>query len=290
MLNCELVQFGYVWLNVCLINTFFKPAIQLLKSRPRVKYLEDQFQAFLWKLLRCEYCRYTRRVNTTSEFLQVAQEPLLESSDNHEEDTVEPQSTGIHKTSTYSIAMVQRLASDFNNLLMCTVFGLLVPQLLILLPLCFWLNLSCLVWVARQHQGISFDEAVAMTILVNPPVRIFERLIYLGNLLVAIVIFWDMQFGAGPIVFYCVVNVATSALARSGWARKFFYGQPKAYGSMSWVDNNGSTVQMNQVHDRVATDGFIKRVQPARKPVHSVAVKAEGTTNVGCHDSDLVEI
>lgn len=171
-------QFGYVWLSLCLINILFKPPLMMLRSLPRVVDLENRVKAFF---------KRSRR---------------------------DPEQEALK----YSVTLLQKIVGDFSSMLMCAVFGLLVPLLFLLLPLCFWINFITLQWVSKDYSQTPFDRKVATAILVNPPIDLFERLIYLGNMSVTIVVFVDMQFGVGPIIFYCSVTIMLITMSLLGWA------------------------------------------------------------------------
>eukprot|EP00656_Telonema_subtile_P014933 TRINITY_DN17732_c0_g1_i2.p1 TRINITY_DN17732_c0_g1~~TRINITY_DN17732_c0_g1_i2.p1 ORF type:complete len:559 (-),score=88.77 TRINITY_DN17732_c0_g1_i2:50-1726(-) len=173
----ELVaQFTYVWVSSIVINMFLAPITRMVEPT------FDEFKKTMRAKYACEQCQ--SKLDYRSLLLQRAKATQLE------------------------------LSAMLSDLVTCVVFGVLVPQLLLLAPLAAWLNICSMQWMQEHGPKITFGAQVAQQILVHPPITSFLSIAILGNWVISGFVVFDLNFGVGPIVLYTVISLAGAITAR----------------------------------------------------------------------------
>ena len=107
--------------------------------------------------------------------------------------------------------MQSELVQILSLTLVAFTFGMLVPQLLIVLPFGIWTNICAYQWVKHfawlTDSNIPFGEALAHQILVQQPLYEFHVCIKILMSVVCVFVFVDYEFG-GTII--CFVHLTDS--------------------------------------------------------------------------------
>eukprot|EP00656_Telonema_subtile_P012505 TRINITY_DN16297_c0_g1_i1.p2 TRINITY_DN16297_c0_g1~~TRINITY_DN16297_c0_g1_i1.p2 ORF type:complete len:299 (+),score=51.75 TRINITY_DN16297_c0_g1_i1:1666-2562(+) len=201
-------EFQVVWLNIVLIETFFRPSLELVLNVPAINQLKEVAVARARAFIGCAAEDPTPKKLTLQHVL---------------------------KRQTY---LTQTLA----NLALLSHFGVLVPLLLLLAPAWAWMNSRSMRWI-KAHRSASFGEDVAASLLVQPPTVFFVALALSGGWAVTTSILVDFEFGIGPSVFYMLVSVVQGVVA---W-KVLRQNQPKDFVKLElWSSPvyNGSTAHL----------------------------------------------
>lgn len=152
---------------ISVVTTFFAPTLWLVLEHPKV-------DAFL---------RERKKQMLTKIGLEDTEGTYIEVKDHCEE---------------LQLELVQLLSTSLT----VTIFGALVPPLLLLSPLGVWLRLCALEWNVG-HRTERFGRAVAVDVLVQQPVRLFHHLMHYGSWAIAAFIFVDLEYGLGWLPARC---------------------------------------------------------------------------------------
>ena len=82
-----------------------------------------------------------------------------------------------------------------------------VPPLLIFIPLGIWAKLCAHLHMHNSSLGKvqSAGVTLAVNLLVQPPTRVWNLLMYLLSCTLTASVFYDFEFAVGPIIFYSVL-------------------------------------------------------------------------------------
>ena len=114
-------------------------------------------------------------------------------------------------TRTVALDTCSLVRDDFVNvmvsILTVTVFGPAVPPLLIFIPLGIWAKLCAHLHMHNSSLGKvqSAGVTLAVNLLVQPPTRVWNLLMYLLSCTLTASVFYDFEFAVGPIIFYGVL-------------------------------------------------------------------------------------
>eukprot|EP00658_Telonema_sp_P-2_P017652 TRINITY_DN16882_c0_g1_i3.p1 TRINITY_DN16882_c0_g1~~TRINITY_DN16882_c0_g1_i3.p1 ORF type:complete len:226 (+),score=39.73 TRINITY_DN16882_c0_g1_i3:132-809(+) len=111
------------------------------------------------------------------------------------------------------------LSCALTLIIVTTIFGALVPVLLLLLPLAVWLRCCALDLAARHpdEESSHVGFVLATRCLVQVPVKRAVSLALLSTGTVTCLIFVDLGFDLGPVLFYvifCSVTLGARLLCR----------------------------------------------------------------------------
>ena len=115
-------------------------------------------------------------------------------------------------------AQMKQLAAAANTMLGASVFGTLVPFLLLLSPLASWSNLCAIRYNSDHGPNQPFGEKIACQIMVHVPYTSILVFMQIGNALVMTSVFIDLQFTLGPIIL-CIVLYAAEVCGLR-WLRR----------------------------------------------------------------------
>lgn len=101
-----------------------------------------------------------------------------------------------------------KLASTLNCIFIFSIFGVLVPPLLVLAPFAVYTNYCSLVQQDQvDHWEQTFGERVVSQLLVHLPLSLFRKLTIIGNVVLTLLIFIDLQFEVQSMVGFAVLCV-----------------------------------------------------------------------------------
>eukprot|EP00656_Telonema_subtile_P040374 TRINITY_DN4542_c0_g3_i1.p1 TRINITY_DN4542_c0_g3~~TRINITY_DN4542_c0_g3_i1.p1 ORF type:complete len:1113 (+),score=213.46 TRINITY_DN4542_c0_g3_i1:643-3981(+) len=180
--------FAYVWLTILSIKAFFGPAAVLLKANPTVARLHASLSS----------CSPGSSAPAAALDAHTRGQPQQEAcrvgaGGGHEQEHEE--------ALAFAGGVQKQVVSAFSCTVICVMFGVLVPPLLLLAPLVAWLTLCAITWESRSDAA-SFGLRIARGLLVRPPVDVLRRLTHCGSWVVSLCLFVDLEFHAGPVIGY----------------------------------------------------------------------------------------
>eukprot|EP00658_Telonema_sp_P-2_P014727 TRINITY_DN15617_c0_g1_i1.p1 TRINITY_DN15617_c0_g1~~TRINITY_DN15617_c0_g1_i1.p1 ORF type:complete len:413 (+),score=63.32 TRINITY_DN15617_c0_g1_i1:345-1583(+) len=176
-----LSEFSYVWLIYALMRGLFSPAVALIRTRPKTRRLV----AWLRRMCACG-----REPDERAAVLSFAR------------------------------SSQSSLAGMLTFIIVISTFGVAVPVLLLFAPLMTWLR-CCALDLTDRHlddeRSSRFGDALVTRCLVQVPVMRVVVLALLSMWTVACLIFVDLGFDLGPMLFYavfCAVTLGSRLLCR----------------------------------------------------------------------------
>eukprot|EP00658_Telonema_sp_P-2_P017651 TRINITY_DN16882_c0_g1_i2.p1 TRINITY_DN16882_c0_g1~~TRINITY_DN16882_c0_g1_i2.p1 ORF type:complete len:860 (+),score=134.15 TRINITY_DN16882_c0_g1_i2:290-2869(+) len=174
-----LSQFSYVWLIYALVRGLFTPTIHLIGTHPKARWLVAWFE----NTCGGESDKYFAHAKVSARVSQL------------------------------------ELSCALTLIIVTTIFGALVPVLLLLLPLAVWLRCCALDLAARHpdEESSHVGFVLATRCLVQVPVKRAVSLALLSTGTVTCLIFVDLGFDLGPVLFYvifCSVTLGARLLCR----------------------------------------------------------------------------
>eukprot|EP00656_Telonema_subtile_P057711 TRINITY_DN9561_c0_g1_i2.p1 TRINITY_DN9561_c0_g1~~TRINITY_DN9561_c0_g1_i2.p1 ORF type:complete len:1111 (+),score=173.31 TRINITY_DN9561_c0_g1_i2:852-4184(+) len=103
------------------------------------------------------------------------------------------------------------LVRNLSLILTVAFFGGIVPLLMPIALLATWLQLCALDLVARHEAGVSWGQILASNVLVQIPLSRLQAYVRGGGATVTVLLFLDLEFGNGPVVFYALFWAAEIA-------------------------------------------------------------------------------
>lgn len=176
----QVSRFAYIWISMMCISTFVTPALWLAGEHPYIEAIKARVALCLSKLT----------INRAS----------LEEQDTY---SVTLEHAGRVQEEAASI-MVQVITSS--------VFGCLVPPLMLLLPVMLWSQLcACQLFerIRVASCGQEFSLMLASNILVQKPLSMLRHLYCALSIIINIWIFVDLSFGWAAITLYMILNLVT---------------------------------------------------------------------------------
>ena len=189
-----------VWLTILLVTAFVTPAIEILLAQPLVIDLKTKI---------------TR---------------LVVEQENEEEKDIRQVTYKVCCPHLYQLGMLRwlyrqetldqcivvqdQLVDLTRMILIGSVFGPVVPGLLVLVTVATWTRFCCLSWQEDElhRHTLKFGQIVSANVLVQQPVTVVACVGALLTWLVCIFIMCDLQFDQGAMIYYGLLNLISGCM------------------------------------------------------------------------------
>eukprot|EP00656_Telonema_subtile_P025499 TRINITY_DN27570_c0_g2_i1.p1 TRINITY_DN27570_c0_g2~~TRINITY_DN27570_c0_g2_i1.p1 ORF type:complete len:459 (-),score=124.18 TRINITY_DN27570_c0_g2_i1:220-1596(-) len=185
-------DFTFVWLTSSCIHSFVTPSIRLLRTHPFIQTLPA-------RLLRCHPAAQT--------LIARFHPPPAE------------QGT-LQAAQAQAMSVQLAVVGTLSEMLTLTTFGVLVPPLLLLAPLGWWLQLCALDLTHRHTLDVHIGSQLASQVLVQIPATILQVATRVAIWAVAVFVLLDFKFGAGPTAVYIIAAASEVVLSCYRWKRR----------------------------------------------------------------------
>eukprot|EP00657_Telonema_sp_P-1_P007783 TRINITY_DN2798_c0_g1_i1.p2 TRINITY_DN2798_c0_g1~~TRINITY_DN2798_c0_g1_i1.p2 ORF type:complete len:186 (-),score=45.45 TRINITY_DN2798_c0_g1_i1:167-724(-) len=108
------------------------------------------------------------------------------------------------------------LVQSLVLVLTVATFGTLVPPLMLLAPVSAWLQLCAMRFVERHQKHQPWGQVLASDVLAQVPVNKLP-LALVGVCTVTCLLFADLQFDLGPVIFYAVFALLLAGVYIYRW-------------------------------------------------------------------------
>ena len=171
-----------------LVTTLIDPSIELIKAQPTVLALKEWFKA--------------RLASSSGEDGKP--------NDNADDDQADDDDIR-EETLAMRNGVQGGLVKVYHALLMCCVFGPMVPGLLCLIPFTVVATLCASSWLQSEptkHKS-RFGQLLAANVMVQSPGSIIAQLGVPLSWLICGFTMWDLEFSNGAMIFYSFLSVCT---------------------------------------------------------------------------------